>query len=51
MTALILDAGALYAQADADEPQHDTVAEIRAVTPLQGGRSSCCRLTPETKGT
>jgi hypothetical protein len=28
MTALILDAGALYAQADADEPQHDTVAEF-----------------------
>jgi uncharacterized protein len=28
MTALILDAGALYAQADADEPQHDAVAAL-----------------------
>jgi len=26
MTALIVDAGALYAQADADEPQHTAVA-------------------------
>jgi predicted nucleic acid-binding protein len=28
MTALILDAGALYAQADVDEPQHDAVAGL-----------------------
>lgn len=28
MTALIVDAGALYAQADADEPQHSIVAEL-----------------------
>jgi predicted nucleic acid-binding protein len=28
MTALILDAGALYAQADADEPQHDAVVAL-----------------------
>jgi uncharacterized protein len=28
MTALILDAGALYAQADADEPQHAAVAGL-----------------------
>jgi predicted nucleic acid-binding protein len=28
MTALIVDAGALYAQADADEPQHAAVAEV-----------------------
>jgi uncharacterized protein len=28
MSALILDAGALYAQADADEPQHDAVAGL-----------------------
>jgi predicted nucleic acid-binding protein len=28
MTALILDAGALYAQADADEPRHDAVAAL-----------------------
>ena len=28
MTALILDAGALYAQADADEPQHGAVAGL-----------------------
>ncbi len=27
MTALIVDAGALYAQADADEPQHAAVAQ------------------------
>jgi len=27
MTALIVDAGALYAQADADEPQHVAVAQ------------------------
>lgn len=27
MTALIVDAGALYAQADADEPQHAAVAK------------------------
>jgi predicted nucleic acid-binding protein len=26
MTALIVDAGALYAQADADEPEHEAVA-------------------------
>jgi uncharacterized protein len=28
MTALIVDAGALYAQADADEPQHGAVAQV-----------------------
>lgn len=28
MTALIVDAGALYAQADADEPQHAAVARV-----------------------
>jgi uncharacterized protein len=28
MTALIVDAGALYAQADADEPQHTAVAQV-----------------------
>jgi predicted nucleic acid-binding protein len=28
MTALIVDAGALYAQADADEPQHDAVVAL-----------------------
>ena len=28
MTALIVDAGALYAQADADEPEHEAVAEV-----------------------
>lgn len=28
MTALIVDAGALYAQADADEPQHAAVADV-----------------------
>jgi predicted nucleic acid-binding protein len=28
MTALIVDAGALYAQADADEPDHGAVARI-----------------------
>jgi predicted nucleic acid-binding protein len=28
MTALIVDAGALYAQADADEPQHDSVVAL-----------------------
>lgn len=28
MTALIVDAGALYAQADADEPQHLAVARV-----------------------
>ncbi len=28
MTALIVDAGALYAQADADEPQHAAVAQV-----------------------
>ena len=28
MTALVVDAGALYAQADADEPRHAAVAEI-----------------------
>jgi predicted nucleic acid-binding protein len=28
MTALIVDAGALYAQADADEPQHAAVAHV-----------------------
>lgn len=28
MSALILDAGALYAQADADEPQHEIVTQI-----------------------
>lgn len=28
MTALIVDAGALYAQADADEPQHTAVADV-----------------------
>ncbi len=28
MTALIVDAGALYAQADADEPQHTAVANV-----------------------
>lgn len=28
MTALIVDAGALYAQADADEPQHAAVAAV-----------------------
>jgi uncharacterized protein len=35
MTALIVDAGALYAQADADEPQHAAVAEV-----LQAARDS-----------
>jgi predicted nucleic acid-binding protein len=35
MTALIVDAGALYAQADADEPQHAAVAEA-----LQAERDS-----------
>lgn len=28
MTALVVDAGALYAQADADEPQHTAVANM-----------------------
>jgi predicted nucleic acid-binding protein len=28
MTALIVDAGALYAQADADEPEHNAVAGV-----------------------
>ncbi|MGO9321501.1 MAG: VapC toxin family PIN domain ribonuclease [Solirubrobacteraceae bacterium] len=28
MPALIVDAGALYAQADADEPQHEAVANV-----------------------
>ncbi len=28
MTALIVDAGALYAQADADEPEHRAVSEV-----------------------
>ncbi len=28
MTALVVDAGALYAQADADEPQHTAVANV-----------------------
>jgi predicted nucleic acid-binding protein len=28
MTALIVDAGALYAQADADEPQHEAVSNV-----------------------
>jgi len=28
MTALIVDAGALYAQADADEPAHEAVCEV-----------------------
>ncbi|MEO6350660.1 MAG: PIN domain-containing protein [Candidatus Limnocylindrales bacterium] len=28
MTALIIDAGALYAQADADEPRHEAVARM-----------------------
>ena len=28
MTALIVDAGALYAQADADEPEHDAVSGV-----------------------
>lgn len=28
MTALIVDAGALYAQADADEPHHAAVADV-----------------------
>ncbi len=28
MTALIVDAGALYAQADADEPRHASVAKV-----------------------
>jgi uncharacterized protein len=28
MTALIVDAGALYAQADADEPEHKAVSEV-----------------------
>ncbi len=28
MTALIVDAGALYAQADADEPEHTAVSEV-----------------------
>jgi predicted nucleic acid-binding protein len=28
MTALIVDAGALYAQADSDEPQHTAVARV-----------------------
>jgi len=28
MTALIVDAGALYAQADADEPQHAAIAHV-----------------------
>ncbi len=35
MTALIVDAGALYAQADADEPQHAAVAAA-----LRGERDS-----------
>jgi uncharacterized protein len=28
MTALIVDAGALYAQADADEPKHEAVSRV-----------------------
>jgi len=28
MTALVVDAGALYAQADADEPEHEAVCEV-----------------------
>ena len=28
MTALIVDAGAMYAQADADEPRHEAVARL-----------------------
>src|SRR5450759_4510752 len=28
MTALIVDASALYAQADADEPEHEAVSEV-----------------------
>jgi hypothetical protein len=28
MTALIVDAGALYAQADADEPEHEAVSSV-----------------------
>jgi uncharacterized protein len=31
MTALIVDAGALYAQADADEPQHAAIARVLRV--------------------
>lgn len=40
MTTLIVDAGALYAQADADEPQHAAIAAV-----LQAERDHARHLT------
>ena len=50
MTALIVDAGALYAQADADEPEHKAIAAARPTITLTSrclvSRSSCADTCP-----